>query len=676
MSLYNFKQIRVVPPAQEFIDAVLSRTQRQTPTVCHKRWKVTRIRQFYMRKVKHTQTTWHEALSKILEDFPKVDDIHPFYADLLNVLYDRDHYKLALGQLNVARNLIDRIGQDYVRLLKYGDSQYRCKQLKRAALGRMATIMRKQGPSTKYLEQVRQHMSRLPSIDPNTRTLLMCGYPNVGKSSFMNTVTRADVEVEPYAFTTKSLYVGHMDYKYLRWQVIDTPGLLDRPLEDRNTIEMQSITALAHLRAAVLYIVDISEQCGHTIAEQAALFKSVKPLFANKPVMIVCNKTDARKMEDLSPDEMEILKKLENEAMELGSGGIYAEDNAKDLECLFTMSTLTEDNVMPVRNTACERLLNVRVETKMQGKRINNILNRIHVAMPKNANPERKPCIPEGVAEARAKRDAGEKMETEKDLEEKFGGAGVYSSDERKTYLLDDETWKYDIMPEIWDGHNVMDFIDPDINAKLAELELEEEELEAKAEAAGLDMLEEEEEELTPEERLLLSDIRKRKKLVINRHQREKDVRSNYPTVARGRNLDGSVNLTNMQEQLERLGMDPSKALDRIKAESRGRSRSRKKRTADAMEVDDGEDQPPKKRIHSSRSRSMSRGRSLSLAKPKAGSGVKDSAQLNKAVKMGDVAQQLRNKDAKKGEADRHIPNFKPKHLFTGKRGIGKTQRR
>ena len=53
--------------------------------------------------------------------------------------------------------------------------------------------------------QVRQHMSRLPSIDPNTRTLLLCGYPNVGKSSMMNKLTRADVEVQPYAFTTKSL---------------------------------------------------------------------------------------------------------------------------------------------------------------------------------------------------------------------------------------------------------------------------------------------------------------------------------------------------------------------------------------------------------------------------------------------------------------------------------------
>ena len=62
-------------------------------------------------------------------------------------------------------------------------------------------------------------MSRLPSIDPAGRSLLLCGYPNVGKSSFMNRLTRADVEVQPYAFTTKALYVGHLDYKYLRWQV-------------------------------------------------------------------------------------------------------------------------------------------------------------------------------------------------------------------------------------------------------------------------------------------------------------------------------------------------------------------------------------------------------------------------------------------------------------------------
>ena len=54
-------------------------------------------------------------------------------------------------------------------------SPRRCKQLKRAALGRMATIMRRQNQSLQYLEQVRQHLSRLPTIDPNSRTLIITG---------------------------------------------------------------------------------------------------------------------------------------------------------------------------------------------------------------------------------------------------------------------------------------------------------------------------------------------------------------------------------------------------------------------------------------------------------------------------------------------------------------------
>lgn len=74
-------------------------------------WPIQRIRQFYMRKVKYTASTWSDRLTKILDDFPKVDTIHPFYSDLLNVLYDKDHYKLALGQISIARNLISKISQ-------------------------------------------------------------------------------------------------------------------------------------------------------------------------------------------------------------------------------------------------------------------------------------------------------------------------------------------------------------------------------------------------------------------------------------------------------------------------------------------------------------------------------------------------------------------------------------
>lgn len=51
---YNFKQIRVIPAADDLINIVLSKTSRQTPSVIHKGNKLSRIRGFYMRKVKFT----------------------------------------------------------------------------------------------------------------------------------------------------------------------------------------------------------------------------------------------------------------------------------------------------------------------------------------------------------------------------------------------------------------------------------------------------------------------------------------------------------------------------------------------------------------------------------------------------------------------------------------------
>ena len=89
MAYYNFKKICVVPTSKDFTDIVLSKTQRKTPTVIHRHYKISRIRSFYMRKVKFTQTNFSEKLSMILTEFPKLEDIHPFYADLMNVLYDK-----------------------------------------------------------------------------------------------------------------------------------------------------------------------------------------------------------------------------------------------------------------------------------------------------------------------------------------------------------------------------------------------------------------------------------------------------------------------------------------------------------------------------------------------------------------------------------------------------------
>lgn len=338
------------------------------------------------------------------------------------------------------------VSKDYVRLMKYGDSLYRCKQLKRAALGRMATIMKRQAANLTYLEQVRQHLSRLPSIDPYTRTIIICGFPNVGKSSFINKITRADVEVQPYAFTTKSLYVGHTDYKYLRWQVIDTPGILDHALEDRNVIEMQAVTALAHLRACVLYFMDLSEQCGHTLDEQVKLFESIKPLFTNKPLIVVANKIDIVSYDELSDERKETLKSV-------------VDDSSLSF---MQMSTVNEEGVMEVKTEACEKLLSYRVDQKMRTKKVDGVLNRLHVAVPKPRDEkERPPCIPEAVLLKKQQQEEKRKRKLERDIELEMGDD--YVLDLKKSYVDIPEEERWDIIPEMWEGHNIADYIDPEI---------------------------------------------------------------------------------------------------------------------------------------------------------------------------------------------------------------------
>ena len=219
---------------EDFIDVVPSRTQRQTPTV-HRGYAITRIRQFYMRKVKYTQTSWNEKLSKILEDFPRVDDIIPSTATSSTFCTTRTTTSSRPGSSTPPKTSSTRSPR--TTSSSSSTATRSTMQAAQASGAGLCTIMKKHA-AARVPRAGQQHMSCLPSIDPNTRTILVCGYPN-GVSSFMNKVTRADVEVQPYAST---MCLTHTDYKYLRWQVLDTPGILDRPLEERNT-SRASITA-------------------------------------------------------------------------------------------------------------------------------------------------------------------------------------------------------------------------------------------------------------------------------------------------------------------------------------------------------------------------------------------------------------------------------------------------
>ena len=564
----------------------------------------------------------------------------------MNTLYDADHFKIALGQVSTAKHLIETVSRDYVRLIKYAQSLFQCKQLKRAALGRMATICRRLKDPLVYLEQVRQHLGRLPSIDPNTRTLLICGYPNVGKSSFLRSVTRADVDVQPYAFTTKSLFVGHFDYKYLRFQAIDTPGILDHPLEEMNTIEMQSITAVAHLRSAILYFMDLSEQCGYSVADQIKLFHSIRPLFANKVVYLVINKIDVRRPEDLEPEYQQEIQNI------LNSG---------DVEVLQLSCTTTE-GVTGVKNAACDKLLAERVSQKLKsgvnssgtpGGRLGDVLARIHVAQPMGG-AQRETFIPEAVKQLKKyDKNDPERKKLERDIEEENGGAGVYNIDLKKTYDLADDEWKHDKIPEVWHGKNIYDFVDPDIEAKLATLEEEEDKLQ---EDGYYDSDESVEDAEDADIRMKADLIREKREMMRNEAKMRKSLknRAAIPRSAKAKKL------SQMERALDSAGYDVDAASARARSQSQPRGRSTARNDMedhddDAMDVDTSD---PRQAIAKAKARARSQASTNRLE-----DGLADDTQREKADRLKKLSQKKMNRMARQGEADRHTTASLPKHL-------------
>ena len=289
--------------------------------------------------------------------------------------------------------------------------------------------------------------------------------------------------------------------------------------------------------------------------------------------------------------------------------------------------------------------------------------------------------IPHSVALNRAKKADGElKMVTEKELQEENGGAGVYSADLRKNYMLDDDDWKYDIVPEIYNGKNVADFIDPDIDERLAELEREEDELEEKWATEKAELAMEAEEDMDDDEKAMLREVRAPPRRARRRASPKKSAGNNAPDAAPHRqrpHADPAKRATTkrMKESLGAMGIDPSAA-------SRGRgTRARRGRVANARsrsaapdeDMGDAEGGEDEVRRHSSKSRSVSVAKRTSRSK---GGGAQGRGRCHARAEDGGQGAEKMNKRAKIGEADRSIITKMPKHLFSGKRGIGKTDRR
>ena len=269
-----------VPTADEILDRSFCRAAKKMQEKTNKERANTEF-------VRAVGAAIHDRLVYIIRGFPEFDKIPPFYRELADILYGLDRIRQSLGAVGWAAKHTKMVGNRIVVQSRKADDTL---VVRKRAVARLASMVHQIDKDLRSLNEVRNTLRVLPHVD-DAFTVVIAGYPNVGKSSFIRRISSAEPEVASYPFTTKGIIVGHRMMGREKIQFVDTPGILDRPADERNAIEKQALSAMMNVASVVLFILDPSEHCGYPMDVQLNLLEEVKGM-VKTPVIAVANKSD------------------------------------------------------------------------------------------------------------------------------------------------------------------------------------------------------------------------------------------------------------------------------------------------------------------------------------------------------------------------------------------------
>ena len=232
-----------------------------------------------------------DRLKMILDRVPPIDQLPEFYQDYIDITVGVDDMKQSLGALNWAYGILTQLEKDYGGKIRQNPSE-KASGYQKQAYGRIASVVNKIKKDLDFLDFAKAKLRNMPTIDFDAITIVIAGFPNIGKSTLLKQITTAEPKVADYPFTTKGIQIGHFEKKWKNYQIIDTPGLLDRPISDMNNIELNAMVALEHLADVILFIFDVSETCGYPLESQFNLLNEIKKVFKDIDIIYLFNKID------------------------------------------------------------------------------------------------------------------------------------------------------------------------------------------------------------------------------------------------------------------------------------------------------------------------------------------------------------------------------------------------
>ncbi len=249
----------------------------------------------------------NDNVFKVCEYMPKPEELPLFYVEILSIAGITDYASL-YGKLTGLRRTLRKLWKHYRLRIKLSLTVSEAKKDLREFIGRTLSIVRRINNDVKKLSNALNELRRLPCIEFNQLKVVVAGMPQVGKSTLVGKISSAKPEVSPFPFTTKNIVLGHVFFDHLKFQVIDTPGILDRPLNELNEIERRALTALKFLADIIVFMIDPRPSSYYQLNQQLDLLKSFLTMFKDKEMVVVINKID-----EISNKQLEdVLKEVNN----------------------------------------------------------------------------------------------------------------------------------------------------------------------------------------------------------------------------------------------------------------------------------------------------------------------------------------------------------------------------